>query len=212
MPFPTRTETANDRFKRGASRWTGLGLVAAVATHAAIFALAGFDVGDLGAVETRELEIVLPPETHLPPPPDDVPRPAAPRIGDVDLGDATIPPTNLEDWTPRQLLPPRAPDQRMDRSRFIPYDTPPVLRNRDEIGALLRRARPRGGLTGEVELWLYVSAAGDVERAEIKASSGAAAIDEAALGVAVRMRFTPARNRDRPVPVWVSQWVTFRIR
>jgi TonB family protein len=35
-------------------------------------------------------------------------------------------------------------------------------------------------------------------------------MDEAALDVARVMKFSPAKNRGRPVPVWVSIPITFR--
>jgi len=36
-------------------------------------------------------------------------------------------------------------------------------------------------------------------------------LDEAAVRVAERMKFRPAKNMDRPTAVWVQQWISFRI-
>ncbi len=208
--------TANQRFKGTSAHWTRAGLVVAVAAHAAAFALVRFDVQPLRAAEERALELVVPPEADLPPPPEEVARPRAPVVGDLEVDpEATI---AVPDWDRerRPPPPPRAPTAGGEGPRFIPYDTPPVLRNGAEIGRALEAEYPRdlraAGIAGRVELWLYVSAEGHVERSEVKTSSGSERLDAVALRVAGAMRFSPARNRDRATAVWVSQWVTFRIR
>lgn len=38
------------------------------------------------------------------------------------------------------------------------------------------------------------------------------AFDKAALKVAERMEFSPAYNRDQPVPVWVDLDITFQVQ
>ena len=48
-------------------------------------------------------------------------------------------------------------------------------------------------------------------RTLIHESSGWYELDMAALKVADRMEFSPAYNRDEPVPVWVSVPVTFEV-
>jgi TonB family protein len=42
--------------------------------------------------------------------------------------------------------------------------------------------------------------------------SGHTSLDEAALRVANVMQFSPAMNRDKKVPVWVSLPITFQTR
>ena len=49
-------------------------------------------------------------------------------------------------------------------------------------------------------------------RTQLHESSGHQALDEAALEVAGVMEFTPAKNRDQTVPVWVSIAIVFAAR
>lgn len=100
-----------------------------------------------------------------------------------------------------------------DRSRFIPYDTPPKLQNRDAVRQALRDAYPsdlrEAGIGGDVVLWMYVDVDGTVRKTRVLSGAGEPSLDAAARTVAERMRFAPALNRDEPTPVWVQQKVTF---
>lgn len=61
-------------------------------------------------------------------------------------------------------------------------------------------------------MWLRIDERGGVLEARIERPSGYEAFDEAALGVARSMRFSPAWNRDRRVPVWAAVPVRFDTR
>ena len=208
--------TANDRFKRASPHCTRIGLLVAVFLHLGLFVLVQpFEAADMGSV-TNEIESIrLPPEVRMPPPPEAIARPARPRVASVEISpDITIAPT-VPDRVPRGLPPrPRAPDP-SDRPTLIPYDTRPVLLNTAEVLQVLEQEYPRGlreaGIEGRVELWIYLSEDGIVEKSEIKTSSGNPLLDEAAGRVIPAMRFSPAMNRDKVTAVWVSQWVTFRV-
>jgi len=209
--------TANDEFKRTSSVWTQVGLLAAVMFHFGLFVLVRpFEAADLsGSVDELEA-VTLPPEVRIPPPPEQIARPATPRVAQVDVAeDVTIAPTTFETNPVENLPPPPSGGSPADRPSFIPYDTPPSMRNRGEIQALLQRYYPRNlkdaGIGGRVELWLYVDEQGAVEKSEVKTSSGNGLLDEAAQRVASEMQFTPAKNRDKVTAVWVSQWVTFEV-
>lgn len=101
-----------------------------------------------------------------------------------------------------------------DRPRFVPRDVDPRAVNDREIRDLLRERYPLhlkdAGVDGNVLVWLYVDRSGTVDRARIQESSGYEAMDRAALEVARRMEFEPARSGGRPVAVWVSRRITFR--
>lgn len=208
--------TANDRFKRGAPNATRAGLLAAVGLHFGLVVLVQpFEAADMGGVTTEIESINLPPEVRIPPPPEAIARPATPRVADVEVpDDFVIPPTTFDQ--PRSELPPPATDALpSDRPSFIAFDTHPVMLNGAEALQALEREYPRtlkdAGIEGRVELWLYLSAEGVVEQAQIKTSSGNPLLDEAALRVAPEMRFSPALNREKATAVWVSQWVTFQV-
>jgi TonB family protein len=51
-----------------------------------------------------------------------------------------------------------------------------------------------------------------VVRSLVNESSGHKALDDAALKVAEIIEFTPALNRDKRVPVWISLPITFTTR
>jgi protein TonB len=59
-------------------------------------------------------------------------------------------------------------------------------------------------ISGRIEVAIFVDASGKVQRAAILESSGRPALDRAALNVAAVIEFTPARDGDRPVPVWIA--------
>jgi TonB family protein len=216
MFAPEPAATANQRFKTRSSNRTGVSLLGAVAVHLAIFLVAQpFEIADLSAAEEQELRVVIP-EVRLPEPPPQIPRPSLPIMGDVALDlERTVAPNDFEYYDRLPPAPPVTPDD-SNQIRFIAYDTPPALKNRDEIAGILRREYPpglrRSGVEGRVLLWLFVDETGVVTRSEVKESSGSAALDDAAMRVAERMEFQPAKNRDRETSVWVQQWVTFRIR
>lgn len=98
------------------------------------------------------------------------------------------------------------------RDGFAVLTTLPRLLNEAEVKRELERAYPAflrdAGIGGEVLVWLLLDENGRVVKTEVKSGSGHAALDEAALRVGEMMRFSPARNRDRDVRVWVS--VPFR--
>ena len=122
-----------------------------------------------------------------------------------DVPEADGIPTSAERYRP---LPP-VPQADASRPSFIPYDTPPVLLNRQDLIEAIADAYPDRleglGIGGRVELWLYIDENGQVENHVTKTSSGNDRLDAAAEAVAPTMRFKPAANRDEPTPVWVSQ-------
>jgi protein TonB len=96
---------------------------------------------------------------------------------------------------------------------FTPFTVAPILRNRDEFARELMRNYPailrEAGIGGEVLVWLLIDVSGNVLRANLTQSSGHATLDQAALKVALTMKFTPAKNRDQTVQVWVSLPIRF---
>ncbi len=98
---------------------------------------------------------------------------------------------------------------------FTVITVAPELQNRSEVERALARAYPPTlrdvGITGRVLVWVYVGEEGQVLKAVVKTTSGVGALDEAALGVARVMRFSPGLNRDQKVKVWVAIPVDFRV-
>lgn len=84
---------------------------------------------------------------------------------------------------------------------------PPRLLNAEEVATALR------GYASEREqrvvLWLYVDTAGYPARVQIRTGTGRASLDSAAVRVAQRMEFEPARRGDARVAAWVEQALVF---
>ena len=99
---------------------------------------------------------------------------------------------------------------------FTPFTVRPELRNASEVQRTLSEEYPPllrdAGVGGTTTVWFFIDAEGRVEQTRIARSSGHEAIDEAALRVAATMEFTPARNRDERVAVWVQFPITFQVR
>jgi len=97
---------------------------------------------------------------------------------------------------------------------FTPFTVAPSIQNRGEIIEAMQRAYPPllrdAGIGGTVVVWFFIGSDGRVAERRINTSSGHRALDEAAMRVAARYRFSPALNRDERVPVWVQFPITFQ--
>ncbi len=102
-----------------------------------------------------------------------------------------------------------------DPHSFVPYTLAPALKNVEAVRRALVRAYPAmlrdAGMAGKVLVWVLVDEQGQVMNALVKQGSGMPALDDAALGVARMMQFTPGMNRDIAVKVWVAVPVDFRV-
>jgi protein TonB len=97
-----------------------------------------------------------------------------------------------------------------------PFTRPPELLNRDEVMQLAQTSYPAElksvGLGGTPTVRLFVDADGQVRARQLERSSALPPLDSAALKVAEAMRFAPASDGERPVHLWISIPVQFRIQ
>ena len=219
-PAPYVQPTANDRLKRGFGNWFWGGIAAAALIHFAVMAfwpsMEAADVS-INSEEIEQIEVVQ--EFEIPPPPEQIVRPAVPVMSmDVNISeDITIGEVTFEE-NPVSELPPPPSGQGVDLSdqpAFTPREVEPELRNRAEFGRALERAYPAtlkdAGIGGRVLLWVFVTENGSVGNVRIYESSGYPQLDQAAEKVMRESaRFSPALNRDQQVPVWVALPVTFQ--
>ena len=211
-------ETANDRFKEKFGNWFWGSVAAAVIVHFLIFAFFPDMTAADSSFETTSLEAVdLPEDIEIPPPPEQIARPATPVISaSADISeDITIAPTTFED-NPIEDLPPPPPaasDALSEFQAFSPSMVRPEPRNRAEFVRTLQRLYPSilrdAGIGGTTVLSLWIDAQGELVRSEVGRSSGHAQLDEAALRAIQMVDFSPAMNRDRAVPVRLSWPITW---
>ncbi|MEJ2217257.1 MAG: energy transducer TonB [Gemmatimonadota bacterium] len=216
---PEVRETANERFKRGFNSWFWGSLGVATVFHFIVFAfMPKFSAADMSMGPTQELETVeLPPEIKIPPPPKAIQRPATPVVASASVKqDITIAPTTFES-NPIENLPPPPSAESKDISAaptFTPFTVRPELKNKTEVAKALERFYPPllrdAGISGTVQMWFFIDENGKVQKTQVNQSSGYEAFDEAAKKVAQLMQFSPALNRDKKVPVWVSIPIVFQ--
>lgn len=93
---------------------------------------------------------------------------------------------------------------------------PPRLINKNHFERLLERDYPpvlRGaGIGGTVAVWVSLDAEGVVQGVSVKESSGYASLDAVAVRISRHLRFTPALNNGKALPVKIAFTVTFRAR
>ncbi len=211
--------TANDRFKQGFPAWFWGSMTAATLVHFCVFAFWPELQAEDVSINVDEIQIEnIQPEIDIPPPPAQVARPATPLIVDSNLvdDDVTIDLTTME-ANPVENLPPPPEEVETDISQqyvYTPTEVRPSLRNSAEVDRLLQRAYPAilkdAGIGGSPTINFYVDEKGNVANSYLRETSGHKSLDDAALSVAHLFKFSPAMNRDKPVPVWVYLSVTFR--
>jgi len=213
-----RMETANDRFKRGFGTWYWGSLIAATFVHFAIFAFWPTLQAQGNELSDDALEaLIIPPEVEIPPPPEQIARPAVPVISETVIEeDITIAETTFEANVMSTLQPPASSATATDVAAapvFTPYEVKPELLNTSEVQKALERNYPallrNSGIGGDVIVWFYIDDKGIVQNTKLHESSGYPTLDEAAVNVAKLMRFKPAENRDKKVAVWVAIPVKF---
>ncbi len=222
IPAPEQSAnlTANDRLKKSWESWFWGSMIGAIAFHFALFAFwPDMSTTDMGVNSDEFTAIEIPPEVEIPPPPEQIARPATPQIAEANISeDITIAPTTFEENPVEELPPPpeaTASSNVSSGPTFTPFDVRPVVQNRAEVRRVLEREYPAllkdSGIGGEALVWLYIDTDGIVQDQQLNTSSGYDALDRAALKVAEVMKFSPALNRDKKVAVWVAIPITFTV-
>jgi TonB family protein len=210
-------DTANDRFKRRFQVTYWNSITAAVVVHFLVFVVfPRMSAADAG-VDAHVMDAIrLPPVVDIPPPPERIARPATPVISASADVDVTLPVTSFSATPSVHLAPPTTgvtSDHRERAVPFTPFTVAPMLRNRDDVARALERSYPAllrdAGIGGTTHVWIHLDREGRVTDRRIDASSGQQSLDDVALRVVELMQFTPARNRDQLVAVWVSIPIRF---
>ncbi|MCI0515451.1 energy transducer TonB [candidate division KSB1 bacterium] len=131
--------------------------------------------------------------------------------------DETIDETELnwEDQLPPPPPPPQEDEEDESSQIFVAYDEPPepiggfgAIQTNLKYPEIARKA----GVEGKVYVKVLVNERGDVVRTEILKSLGNNGCDEAAVEAIRKARWKPAMQRDRPVKVWISIPVIFKLK
>ena len=137
-------------------------MIVATVFHFCLFAFWPQMTAEDVSFDTAELEAIeLPPEIKIPPPPQQISRPATPVSATAEIDeDITIAPTTFEDNPVDELPPPPEEVTTTDISAtptFTPYTVKPDIKNREELQRALIREYPGplrdAGIGGTVEVW-----------------------------------------------------------
>jgi TonB family protein len=97
---------------------------------------------------------------------------------------------------------------------FVPYDEPPApvggFKALQKVLVYPEMAQ-KSGVEGRVLLKIFVSAKGEVTDTQVIKSLGNNGCDEAAINAVKAVKWIPAKQREKPVGVWVSIPVVFQL-
>lgn len=222
MPMPGFVEPrANDKLKNQFNTWFWAAIMIAALVHFAILAFwPQMTAADVSIVseEIEQIEIVQ--EFEIPPPPEQISRPAIPVIStdinisdDITIGEVTF------DENPIADLPPPPTGTGVTTSNepaFTPMEVRPALRNGNQLSQQLQRRYPPmlkdAGIGGVTTLWVEIDESGGVLQTRVFESSGYDQFDQLAQQLMTEVaNFSPAMNRDQPVRVWIQLPIRFEV-
>jgi len=164
------------------------------------------DLDDEIQIIIEQIDIPQTEQFDKPPPPA---RPSVPVESESEdiADDVTLDEFNLDEFDAWDAPPPPPEGPRV---KFIPYDDPPVP---------LRPIRPKypeiaqeAGIEGTVVVQVFVDEKGRVKETIILKGIPNTGLDEAAADAIRKVRFRPAKQRERAVGVWISIPVNFRLK
>ena len=154
----------------------------------------------------EQIDIPQTEQFDQPPPPA---RPSVPVESESEdlADDVTLDEFNLDEFDAWDAPPPPPEGPRV---KFIPYDDPPIP---------LKPIRPRypeiaqeAGIEGTVVVQVFVDEKGRVKDTVILKGIPNTGLDEAATEAIRKVRFRPAKQRERAVGVWISIPVNFKLK
>lgn len=152
-------------------------------------------------------------QEKLPPPPS---RPAVPIESESEdiPDDVTIDDTDIDF---EELPPPPPPPPAEDEAAtfFVAYDEPPqpiggfqAIQKKLVYPEIARKA----GIEGQVTIYAHIDEKGNVKNTRILVPLGNSGCNEAAVAAIKAVKWRPAKQRDKPVAVWVSIPVKFKLK
>lgn len=218
---------AHERFKSGERRRWLVSMAVAALVHMLLFAFGpNWVVPEerMAYAPPAAMEaMVLAPAVEIPSPPATIVAPAAPEAARLALPEDIVvePVAEIVGSIPIPEIPepPVTAVRERELARyqyFAPYMVRPELLNRNEVRRVLEQRYPnvlRGGhAEGAVLVVFWIDEFGEVQKYEIRQSSGSKALDEAVESVIPMMKFRPAMERGEPVKVIVALPIRFQVR
>lgn len=154
----------------------------------------------------EQIDIPQTEQFEQPPPPA---RPSIPVESESEdlADDVTIDEFDLADFDPWAAPPPPPEGPNVV---FIPYDDPP--RPLSPIRPKYPEIAQEAGIEGTVYIQVFVDKKGRVQQTLVLKGIPNTGLDEAAMDAIRKTRFAPAKQRERPVGVWISIPVNFRLK
>ena len=164
--------------------------------------------------EIEVQDIPLTEQIERPPPPS---RPSVPiPTEDEDVPeDLTIETTEIDFNEEPPPAPPPPVEEEEETPMFVPYDSAPepiggfaAIQKNLTYPEIARRA----GVEGMVVVQVLIDTKGNVDDTRVAKSLGNNGCDEAAIEAIKKTKWKPALQRDKPVKVWVSIPVIFKLK
>jgi TonB family protein len=208
--------TANSELHESYGRYMKLFTTGAILVHALLLVFFVTPQGEGFEAGIEEFEVIdVPPEVKIPPPPEEIARPATPVISDEPIEeDITISETEITENEPVPEAPPPPPAAAEDVGgtfTFTPYTVKPKCQGGCTPDDILRHVPPmlkRSGVSCTLTVGIRIDTSGNVTATDLLRSSGNSACDQAAQTWAKTTRWSTAYNRDQAVVVWIAQPVT----
>ncbi|HUP02136.1 MAG TPA: energy transducer TonB [Gemmatimonadota bacterium] len=208
--------TANTELHGAYGRYFKVFTIAAVLVHGLLIFFLVTPRGEGFEARAEELTVIdIPPEIRIPPPPEEIARPATPVIAEEPIEeDITIAETEIEANEPVPEAPPAPPAETVGNTfTFTPYTVKPKCKTNCTADDILRHVPPllqKSGVQCDLAVGLRIDTGGNVTATQILKTSNNQACDAATEKWARTTAWTTAYNRDQPVVVWISQPVSIK--
>ena len=164
------------------------------------------DIESEGQIIIENIEIPETQQFETPPPPA---RPSIPiESEDEDLADdLTIEETDLDNFDAWDAPPPPPSGPQF---KFIPYDDPP--RPITPIRPVYPDIAQEAGIEGQVLVQCFIDEKGKVKETIVVKGIPNTGLNESAVQALRKTRFRPAKQRERPVGVWITIPINFKLQ
>ena len=164
------------------------------------------DIESEGQIIIENIEIPETQQFETPPPPA---RPSIPiESEEEDLADdLTIEETDLDNFDAWDAPPPPPSGPQF---KFIPYDDPP--RPITPIKPVYPDIAQEAGIEGQVLVQCFIDEKGKVKETIVVKGIPNTGLNESAVAALRKTRFRPAKQRERPVGVWITIPINFKLQ